>query len=129
MTKPETNFIKRIHRKLNSNVYKQAMGLTATNGTPDYYYERSYGAIWVEYKWYPKEPIAVDLTNAKKDPCLSKLQQRWLRRAYHNNVIIAVVAGYPGGCIALWGLDWDRLILDPAKYKLTEIEWAHELNV
>ena len=106
-TKPEANFVKRIHSKLNKNLYKQAMGLTVTNGTPDYYYEGKLNYLWVEYKWYPTEPTFVDLYNTARKPSLSMLQQHWLKRAHTNNINTAVVAGYPKGCIILQGLEWE----------------------
>ena len=130
-SKPESSFIKRIHRKLNSDVYKQAMGLTATNGTPDYYYELSYGALWVEYKWYDKEPYEINLCDTGRKPNLSRLQQIWLRRAYKNNQTVYVIAGYPGGCIILPKLTWDIAIAGNTleKYKATEQRWVNELNI
>jgi hypothetical protein len=40
------------------------------NGTPDYYYEGPCGALWVEYKVVPND--------------LTKMQQRWVERAWNN---------------------------------------------
>ena len=129
-TKPEANFIIRIHRKLDTVLYKQAMGLTATNGTPDYYYEGRNGVLWVEYKWYPKKPTVVELYDTDKYPHLSRLQQNWLTRAHNNGVPVAVVAGYPKGCLVFNGLDWTRrwqLALHDVRMK-SEFEWADTLN-
>jgi len=131
-TKPESNFIKRIHRKMNQEIYKQAMGLTATNGTPDYYYEGDNGTLWVEYKWYDKEPAQVRLFDTTTKPHLSKLQQTWLKRATNNGVKIAVVAGFPGGCFILYGNEWELTWSSKgAKFytiKFTESDWVEELN-
>jgi len=133
MAKPERNFINRIHRKIKPTLFKQGMGLTSTNGTPDYYYEGSEGALWVEYKWYPEEPEAIDLCDTKKKTHLSMLQQNWLGRASRNLVRVAVVAGYPKGCIVLLGKQYlsqhtasKRFLIE--NHKWTELEWAEYLD-
>lgn len=129
-TKPETLFANRIHRKLNKDVYKQAMGLTATNGTPDYYYEGNISHLWVEYKWYPKEPNRIDLCDTDKKPCLSRLQQDWLARADNNEQPLAVVAGYPGGCIVLAQDEFKMILAGVAldSCKMSEQAWVDNLN-
>lgn len=134
MAKPERNFINRIHRKIKPTLFKQAMGLTSTNGTPDYYYEGSLGAIWVEYKFFPVEPMGqFDLCDTKQKIHLSKLQQIWLERANDNGVDVAVVAGYPKGCVVLLDDEWksanttsNRFLIK--NYKWTEHEWAQQLD-
>lgn len=133
MAKPERNFINRIHRKIKPTLYKQAMGLTSTNGTPDYYYEGLKGALWVEYKWYPEEPEAIDICDTKKKTHLSMLQQNWLERANANGVNVAVVAGYPKGCVVMLGEQWmtqhstsKRFLIK--NHKWTEMEWADYLD-
>jgi hypothetical protein len=134
VAKPERNFINRIHRKISPVLYKQAMGLTSTNGTPDYYYEgRLRAELWVEYKWYPEEPEEIDLCDTKKKTHLSMLQQNWLERANRNGVKVAVVAGYPKGCIVLRGEQWmskhttsKRFLIKDHKW--TELEWAEYLD-
>jgi hypothetical protein len=107
MAKPEANFIQRVHRKLAPKIYKQAMGLTASNGSPDYYYEGPHGAMWIEYKWYASKPGSIKLATSKSSPKLSPLQLRWLNRAYLNNVEVYVVAGYPGGAFILDNSKWN----------------------
>jgi hypothetical protein len=133
MAKPERNFINRIHRKIKPTLYKQAMGLTSTNGTPDYYYEGLRGELWVEYKWYPEEPQEINLCDTKKKTHLSMLQQNWLRRANTNCVDVAVVAGYPKGCVVLLDSNWqdqnttsERFLIEDHKW--TELEWAGYLD-
>ncbi len=134
MAKPERNFINRIHRKIQPTLYKQAMGLTSTNGTPDYYYEGAeLSELWVEYKWYPEEPKEIDLCDTKKKTHLSMLQQNWLERANGNNVNVAVVAGYPKGCVVLLGGQWLSAVTTSTRFliedhKWTELEWAEYLN-
>lgn len=96
MAKPEANYIKRVHKQLNNSVYTQGMGLTATNGTPDNYYEGHNGILWVEYKYVQTPPRTLNLTTSTH-PKLSKLQLRWLRRAHKNNVNAAVIMGTDNG--------------------------------
>ena len=57
--------------------------------------------MWVEYKWYEVRPRFWNL--GKK---LSRLQQKWLHRAFKNNRKVAVVAGYPGGYAVFIGDTW-----------------------
>jgi hypothetical protein len=132
MAKPESNFIARIHRRLTTDIYKQAMGLTSTNGTPDYYYEGVNGCLWIEYKWYPEKPLTIDLTDKKKKPHLSALQRLWLNRAIVNGVDAIVVAGYPGtGCFILEFGAWNHKITDTRKYDfpiLKVIDRIHEIR-
>ena len=93
------------------------MGLTSTNGTPDYYYEGAKGCLWIEYKWYPEKPRVIDLTDKKKKPHLSALQRLWLNRAVANGVDVIVVAGYPDGCFILEFGAWNNMILNPKRYE------------
>lgn len=128
MPKPERNFITRIHRKLDPELYKQAMGLTSTNGTPDYYYEGLFGFLWVEYKWYEEKPEVIDLLNVKKKPHLSALQQNWLKRAEKNKIPTAVIAGYPQGCFILKDSAWQCMIFDTTPYEYPIMRWIKILN-
>ena len=96
MAKPEANYIKRVHNQLNNSVYTQGMGLTATNGTPDNYYEGHNGILWVEYKYVQTPPRTLNLSTSTH-PKLSKLQLRWLHRAAKNNVKTAVIMGTDSG--------------------------------
>ena len=105
--KPEGRFIDKVHRHLPKSVYRQGMGLTATNGTPDMYYEGDRSILWVEYKWINKMPESIDLRHRKTSPKLSKLQQRWLRRATANHVRTAVILGSPEGAVIMLDDYWD----------------------
>jgi hypothetical protein len=109
------------------------MGLTSTNGTPDYYYEGLNRELWVEYKWYPEEPKEIKICDTKQKVHLSMLQQIWLERAIKNNVRVAVVIGYPKGCVVLLGRQWlakhtasKGFLIE--NHKWTEIEWAEYLD-
>lgn len=76
-------------------------------GMPDVYYEGDRAILWAEYKYIPKIP---------KKLCLAKyltpLQNRWLRRAYQNNIQVAVIAGVEDGVFIAqqpnqWELTYD----------------------
>lgn len=103
--KPEANFVDRVHRALPRSVFHQSMGLTATNGTPDVYYEGKRGQLWVEYKWMETIPPVFNLVTSRK---LSKLQLKWLLRCFDNNRHCAVIVGSPHGCVILDEPVWDQ---------------------
>jgi hypothetical protein len=61
------------------------------------------------------------------------LQQNWLKRANANGVKVAVVAGYPKGCVVLLGDIWtsncttsDGFLIE--NHKTTELDWAEYLD-
>lgn len=84
--KPERRYRDRVNKKLPAVVYTQCMGGTATNGTPDSYYEGNADILWVEWKW-------TSALNPRKLPNPSPLQDRWLTRAQHNGLRVAVICG------------------------------------
>jgi hypothetical protein len=102
--KPEGKFIEKVHRALPRSVFHQGMGLTATNGTPDVYYEGKRGQLWVEYKWFDEMPFKLNLVASRK---LSKLQARWLNRCFDNNRNCAVIIGSPDTYVILDEPVWD----------------------
>ena len=102
-TKPETLLIARVHRHLDKAVYREKMANPYRGGTPDSYYEGNKTVLWVEWKHYPSQPRVFDVTKQEK---LTKLQQRWLKRAHGNGVCTAVMAGTPAGIIICEGLTW-----------------------
>jgi len=105
--KPEGKYVNRVNSKFTTEIHAQGMGLTSTNGTPDYWYEGAHHTLWVEYKWWNKIPAVFDLTTRKDVPKISKLQAKWLRRGYNNASNVAVVLGSPHGGIFLPNLEWD----------------------
>jgi len=104
--KPENAYIARVKRVLHAGVYAEKTNNPYRGGTPDMYYEGDRAALWVEYKWYPKTPDTINLCDTKSKPCLSYLQQQWLRRSHANGRRVAVVVGTPDGGIILPGLSW-----------------------
>lgn len=98
--KPERRCEKRVNALLLSSIHYQAMGGTATSGTPDTYYEAPCGSMWIEWKW----------TNSLRPnliPEPSELQKLWLRRANGNGINVAVICGAPLRYYVFPGLSWE----------------------
>lgn len=95
--KPENTFRQSVHRHLPSEVYQEKMANPYQGGAPDDYYEGSSDILWVEWKYYQKLPLSVDLLNTKASVKLSKLQHCWLTRAHTNGRNVAVIAGSSQG--------------------------------
>lgn len=97
---PETRFIANVNKRFAvTDVYFEKMANPYRGGTPDLYYEGDKGILWVEYKWYARQPRKISILDK-----LSALQIRWLVRAYRNNVKTAVIAGCPEGAMIM--TDW-----------------------
>lgn len=101
--KPENTFKNSVHRKLASYVYVQSMDGCYVSGTPDAYYENEH--TWkhgfIEWKW----------TEARKPrnlPMPTSLQGKWLERAHHAGVHVAVIVGSPAGAIIFPWLEWQH---------------------
>jgi hypothetical protein len=124
LAKPEARYVGRVHGHLANNIHHQGMGLTATNGTPDDWYEGSKDTIWIEYKWWEKIPAIFNLCTRKSTPKLSKLQQRWLKRGYKNASNVAVVIGSPDGSIFLPNLEWSGEVKRDDYIALSEAQIA-----
>lgn len=110
---PEKSFINKVHLKLEPEweVHKQSnTGIIGTSGTPDYYYERTDRALWIEYKFVKKFPELIMMTDTNKKYSLSALQRRWLNRAYRNNVRVAAVLGSEEGAIIFALQKWELTI-------------------
>lgn len=118
--KPEARFVTSVNRYLPKRVYTEGMANPYRGGTPDSYYESVSNQIWIEYKWVSRIPKELNLTHSKSKPCLSQLQQRWLRRAHENGVPIAVIVGHRNGGIILPGLTWDTTLTKEDFEKLSK---------
>jgi len=94
-SKPENVYRRSVHKYLPSSVYHEKIKAELSAGTPDDYYEGSKGILWAEWKYLKKLPVRYFT------PALSKLQARWLRRAYENGVQVRVIVGTPQGAILL----------------------------
>lgn len=107
--KPEAQAVSNVHKKLNKLIYYEGMANPYSGGTPDVYYDGPGGDLWVEYKFLPKTPPVVLLTNPKASVKLSALQNRWLNRAHDNGRNVAVVVLTPGkkGCYLYQNRQWE----------------------
>lgn len=105
---PERRYRNRVEKHLPEEVYFQAMGGTATSGTPDSYYEALGPILWVEWKW-------TSARSPRLIPDPEELQKYWLRRAHRNGKAIAVICGSPVHGYIFPDLTWEsRLITDAA---------------
>ena len=103
----ESKARERVHRLLppKSVLHRQSMSGTLEGGTPDFYYEGSIKALWVEWKYtHAKAP--------QSPPKVTDLQASWLRRADNNSVEVAVIEGLGNGTYRIfpetsWEADYD----------------------
>lgn len=107
--KPEAVFVSSVNKHVPKHVYHEGISQTFRGGTPDRYYEGNKDVMWVEYKFTQDIKRELVLTDPKKKPALSPLQQRWLKRAHGNGRKVAVIVGCPQGGVILPGDAW----LDP----------------
>ena len=122
--KPESRYILRVARHLESCVAREKTNNPYRAGIPDVYYEGNKANLWVEFKWYPRRPEVIDLRDQKKKPHQTTLQQNWLKRSAGNGQLVAVISGTPDGGIILPGLAWDCLIQVKPEHLLSPKEVA-----
>lgn len=94
--KPENNFIKGVHARLDPSVYRMKTNNPYIAGIPDYYYSGPGGDLWAEYKFIPKLPATVPVKIE-----LSKLQRHWLEGRHAEGRNVAVIVGSPEGALVL----------------------------
>lgn len=104
-TKPENRYIHRVGKRLPAWVYAEKTNNIYRAGTPDMYYEGPGAIMWVEYKWSPRVPKKIDFSTASA-PHITKLQSKWLERAFKNNVPVALILGTPDGGLIFPGLSF-----------------------
>ena len=103
----EHSFIKAVHRKLPSDVYRWKIHDTYTGGVPDTWYAGPAGTLFVEYKYIqnlPKRPT----TEVKSG--LSALQIAWLDRMWDYKVVVAVIIGSKVGSLILSDQEWHKVL-------------------
>ena len=98
--KPETTFIKAIHRLI-PNVFAENNNNPFRSGQADIWYSGCSGDLWVEYK-YTK--ILRESTEFR--PNTSPLQNRWLGCRLDEGRNVAVVVGTPTGAIIYLDREW-----------------------
>lgn len=95
-SKPETTFIRGVHKYLPPQLHFEKMNNPYRSGTADCWYSGVQGDLWVEYKFLPKLAVRVD---NKID--LSELQYLWLEGRHREGRNVAVIVGCPDGGIVL----------------------------
>ena len=100
--KPETSFIKSVHRHLKETYYEK-MANPYRGGTADVWYSGQEGDLWVEYKYLPAIPRTKEILAN-----LSELQLHWLRNRYLEGRNVAVVVGTPNGGVVLTDRAWEQ---------------------
>lgn len=75
-------------------------------GIPDHYYSGRTGDLWAEYKYFPVDQVAFNLTCPAKNPKLTRLQQNWLNSRYDEGRCVWVVVGMPSGGVILRDKEW-----------------------
>lgn len=119
--KPETTAAHQVNILLPKSVYFEKQNNPYRGGTPDFYYEGKSDILWIEYKWFKYRPLSWEVIKDEKRG-LSRLQQNWLRRAFRNGVMVAVVAKHPKGYALFIGDDWETA--EPSSENLKAIDVA-----
>ena len=101
-SKPETTFIKRVHRSL-EGPYAEKNHNGYRGGTPDVWYSGDRGDLWVEYKYLPKLPARKPIL-----PTLSALQAKWLAERAAEGRNVAVIVGTPTGGVIYRSMTWEH---------------------
>jgi hypothetical protein len=87
--KPETSFIKGVHKYL-ENTYAEKMCNPYRSGIPDVWYSGNKQDLWVEYKYEPSSPLVLR-------PELSRQQARWIKQRKREGRNVWVIVGMPTG--------------------------------
>ena len=104
-SKPETNFIARVHKRLPLSVYHMKNHNVYTGGIADVWYDGLAGDCWVEYKYVDPLPVKVPVRPME---LLSKLQSQWLNDRYRNGRNVAVIIGCKAGGVILKNKEWEH---------------------
>lgn len=106
MGTPETNFRRRIERRLPRALHREKMANPYLGGTADAWYSGKKGDLWIEYKFLSSVPQRGIITAKRLG--LTPLQLEWLNGRYEEGRNVAVVVGIPGGGIILRDLLWAK---------------------
>lgn len=110
-TKPENTFRASVHKYLPPKLHHEKMNNPYSSGTADDWFSGNRADLWIEYKFLPKIPKAIHLTDPNvKKPMLSKLQELWLRGRYVEGRNVWVVISCPEGGIIIKHCLWEAPI-------------------
>ena len=112
-SKPETTYIKGVHKHLQS--YYEKTNNPFRSGTADVWYSGKRGDLWVEYKFIERIP-----KNAEILPEVTLRQAQWLGNRLHEGRNVAVVLGSPEGGVLYLGETWLNPIM-PAEFRMRMI--------
>jgi hypothetical protein len=105
-SKPENNFIARVHKRLkNSGVFFQKNSNPYRGGEADVWYSGCEADLWIEYKYLPKLPVR---DNSKFVVDLSALQDQWCSRRHREGRNVWVVVGSSKCAFVLTHLAWQK---------------------
>lgn len=97
-TKPENNFIGRVHKKLPASIYHMKNNNPYTAGVADCWYSGTGGDLWIEFKFIDPLPVSVPVRPAA---LLSALQLKWLKERHQEGRNVAVIIGCKTGGVLL----------------------------
>ena len=105
----EHGFVRAVHKKLPTNLYKWKIHDSYTNGVPDAMYAGKKAILFVEYKYVPKLP-AKNSSPVKIN--LSGLQLQWLNNFVDLGHNVAVIVGTEDkNALILKEKQWGKTIL------------------
>lgn len=106
--KPETTFIASVHRLLPETLYRMKTHNAYISGPADVWYSGRKGDLWVEYKYTPRLPEIIDLTDTKKKYALTALQQEWINSRYSEGRRVFVILGFKEGGVVFRNGEWNE---------------------
>lgn len=102
--KPESTFVAGVHSQaLLTCVHKEKMANPYRSGTADVWYSGSKGDLWIEYKYLQHVPRSEAIA-----PDLSPGQRKWLNDRAAEGRNVAVVLGFPKGCVLYRNGAWTK---------------------
>lgn len=105
MSKPENNFIARIHRLLPRSLHHEKMSNPYRRGTWDVWYSGNKNDLWIEYKYLECVPVRSNVL-----PDLTALQLQWGLERLQEGRNLAVIVGCPKGGVLYTFRDWEKTL-------------------
>jgi hypothetical protein len=90
--KPESQFIKSIHKHIDHGVYSMKNHNAYVAGVPDCWYSGTKNDLWIEYKYKPVDKVTSWVT-----PALSAQQLHWITCRQIEGRKVWVIVGIKGG--------------------------------
>lgn len=106
----EHSYIRSIHKKLHSDVYRWKINDAYAGGVADAFYSGPNGMLFVEYKYISEKKLPKRGTTLIV-PDLSGLQKKWLRDRHEESIPVVVVLGTPQASVIFTHCEWEKGIL------------------